>query len=174
MTAAARVAVVAALRDLATSPHHQDRADAGQALAAFAGTPEARPTLMGLLLDAGDTWVTQVTAEALLRRHDDTGLALVAAAMADAGDDAADHLGDAVDTVFMIFAAERDAALDRCAALARHPDDRVRRGVVALRAALTGLNPVLRVVPPTQVTTPADVTPENPAMPQRSGPPAVS
>lgn len=148
MNGFARLAVVTALGDLATSGDFRDRADAGQALAAFADMPGARSVLRDLLLDTADTAVTQVTAEALLRRHDDTGLALVAAAMAGAAPSTLDHLGDAVGTVFAVHAGERDAALDRCAALHDDPDDAVRRGAAELSGILAELTPVLRPVPP--------------------------
>jgi hypothetical protein len=70
----ARRAAVIALIGLARSRDYRDRADAGRALASFAETPEAQGPLLELVLDAGDTFVTRVTAEALLRRQDTVGL----------------------------------------------------------------------------------------------------
>src|SRR5690349_16364572 len=84
MSDEARRAAVAALIELAGSANYRDRADAGRSLASFAEVPEAGRTLLGLVLDAGDTFVTRVTAEALLRRQDTVGLAVVAAALAEA------------------------------------------------------------------------------------------
>jgi hypothetical protein len=70
-----RLAAVAALIRLAGSVDHRDRTDAGRGLASFAEMSEARAPLLGLVLDAGDTFVTRATAEALLRRQDSAGLA---------------------------------------------------------------------------------------------------
>ncbi|WP_199856867.1 hypothetical protein [Nocardia suismassiliense] len=74
MSNQARAAVVAALIELARSADVRDRADAGYGLAAFAEMPDARAVLASLVLDAEDTFVTLVTAEALLRRKDVWGL----------------------------------------------------------------------------------------------------
>ncbi|UMP07230.1 hypothetical protein [Amycolatopsis sp. EV170708-02-1] len=87
MSNQARRAVVAALIKLAGSPGYRDRADAGRSLANFAEMPEAREPLLELVLDAGDTFVTRATAEALLRRQDSAGLAVVASALAAATPD---------------------------------------------------------------------------------------
>ncbi|GAA0716264.1 hypothetical protein GCM10010199_17710 [Dactylosporangium roseum] len=111
MDVEARRAVVAALLRLAGSGAYQDRADAGRALASFAEMPESAQPLRRLLLDADDTFVTLVTADALLRRKDPAGLALVARALADADDNHADWIFTAVQNVYMIYASERDAAV---------------------------------------------------------------
>lgn len=76
----ARKAVVTALVGLAASPHYQDRADAGRGLAGFAYVPAARPVLLELALDPANTFVTQETAEALFRRGDAEGFAVMSAA----------------------------------------------------------------------------------------------
>ncbi|MFJ9779070.1 hypothetical protein ACIRSS_05775 [Amycolatopsis sp. NPDC101161] len=73
---------MAALIELAGSADYRDRADAGRGLAGFAEMPEARGPLLELVLDDRDTFVTRVTAEALLRRQDLAGLAVVASALA--------------------------------------------------------------------------------------------
>ena len=143
MDAGARGAVVTALLRLAGSSDYRDRADAGRALASFAEGPEAERPLRRLLLDADDTFVTRVTADALLRRGDAVGLAAVARALADADDNHADWLHTAVRDVFSIYAAERDAAVRTCEALTGDPDPSLRRGAAQLRAALTAINPVL-------------------------------
>lgn len=71
--------MVTALVGLAGSCDYRDRADAGRCLASFA---QAAGTLLELVLDAGDTFVTRATAEGLLRRQDKVGLAMVASALA--------------------------------------------------------------------------------------------
>lgn len=143
MDAEARRAVVTALLRLADSGAYQDRADAGRALASFAETPEAMQPLRRLLLDAGDTFVALVTAEALLRRQDPTGLALVARALMDADDNHADWIATAVQSVYMIYASERDAAVRMCDALLGEGDPDIRQGAARLSGHLTAINPVL-------------------------------
>ncbi|MGI5175866.1 hypothetical protein ACQEVZ_05985 [Dactylosporangium sp. CA-152071] len=96
MDTGARRAVVAALMRLAGSSGYRDRADAGAALANFAEMPEAARPLQQLLPDASDTFVTLVTADALLRRKDSVGLALVVRALADADDQHAQWIHSAV------------------------------------------------------------------------------
>jgi hypothetical protein len=73
MSDEAQPAAVAALIGLAGSADARDGADAGRSLASSAEMPEAGRTLLGLVLDAGDTSVTRMTAEALLRRQDTAG-----------------------------------------------------------------------------------------------------
>jgi HEAT repeat protein len=147
MSNEARHAVVAALIELAGSPDYRDRADAGRSLASFAEMPEARGPLLELVLDDGDTFVTRVTAEALLRRQDSAGLAVVASALGTVGPDHPNHadwIHTAVLDVFMVFSRDRDAAVRVCEVLARDPDEQVRCGADQLIAALAGINPILR------------------------------
>lgn len=144
MSDEARRAVVAALVRLAGSSDYRDRADAGRSLASFTGMPEARGPLLDLVLDAGDTLVTRVTAEALLRRHDPAGLAVVASALATADPSHADWIYSAVGDVFIVFSRDREAAERQCEALTRDPDEQVRCGVVRLTAMLAEINPVFR------------------------------
>ncbi|MFI5916674.1 hypothetical protein [Dactylosporangium sp. NPDC051541] len=146
MDVGARRAVVAALVGLAGSSAYQDRADAGRALASFAELPEAVPQLRRLLLDADDTFVTLVTADALLRRKDPAGLALVARALTDADDNHADWISTAVQNVYMIYASERDAAVRICNALLEEPDPGIRQGAAHLSGTLAAINPVLYAV----------------------------
>ncbi|MEV5719352.1 hypothetical protein AB0L41_36165 [Amycolatopsis mediterranei] len=148
MTSEARRAAVAALIELAGSPDYRDRSDAGRSLASFAEMPEARGPLVELVLDDRDTFVTRVTAEALLRRQDPAGLAVVASAIAAMGPD--HHtpsqiawIHSAVRDVFMVFSRDRDAAVRVCEVLARNPDAQVRRGADQLIAALAGIDPSL-------------------------------
>ncbi|WP_018348329.1 hypothetical protein [Longispora albida] len=138
-----RRAAVAALVRLGRSHYYHDRADAGRSLASFAEMPEARAALLGLVLDAGDTFVTRATAEALLRRQDSAGLAVVASALAVADPNHADWIHTAVDDVFGVLASERDAAVRECQALGRDADEQMRRGVHELTARLTRINPIL-------------------------------
>jgi hypothetical protein len=143
MSDEARRAAVAALIELAGSANYRDRADAGRSLASFAEVPEAGRTLLGLVLDAGDTFVTRVTAEALLRRHDAVGLTVVAAALAAADHNHADWIHTAVLDVFTVFARDRDAALRECEVLTRGADEQARCGGHRLIDMLTEINPIL-------------------------------
>jgi hypothetical protein len=143
MSDEARRAAVAALIGLAGSANYRDRADAGRSLASFAEIPEAGRTLLGLVLDAGDTFVTRVTAEALLRRQDAVGLAVVASALAAADPNHADWIHTAMLDVFMVFARDRDAALRECEVLTRGTDEQVRCGGHQLIDMLTEINPIL-------------------------------
>lgn len=150
MTSEARRAVVAALIELAGSPDYRDRADAGRGLASFAEMPDARGSLLELVLDDRDTFVTRVTAEALLRRQDSAGLAVVASALAAVGPDhhtssQIDWIHSAVCDVFMVFSRDRDAAVRVCEVLARNSDAQVRCGADQLIAELAGIDPILRL-----------------------------
>jgi hypothetical protein len=146
MSDEARRAVVATLVGLAGSPNYRDRADAGRSLASFAEIPEAGRALLDLVLDAGDTFVTRVTAEALLRRQDTVGFAMVASALAAADPDHADWIHTAVLDVFMMFSRDRDAALRECEALARGTDEQVRHGGRQLIDMLEKIDPILHSV----------------------------
>jgi hypothetical protein len=139
----ARRAVVATLIELAASPDYRDRADAGRCLAGFAEMPEAGRALSGLVLDAGDTFVTRETATALLRRQDTAGFAAVAAALAVADAHHSDWIHTAVLDVFTVFARDRDAALRACETLSRDPDDQIRRGGRQLIDMLQEIDPIL-------------------------------
>jgi hypothetical protein len=91
-----RRAAIMALIELAASDDYQDRAAAGRALANFAEATESREPLLGLVLDAKDTYVTRTTAEALLRRHDVAGFAIVAEGLASADLQRSTQIRDAV------------------------------------------------------------------------------
>ncbi|MFE0464690.1 hypothetical protein ACFW1A_36095 [Kitasatospora sp. NPDC058965] len=138
-----RRAAVAALGELGRSADYRDRAAAGHGLAAFAEVPVARGPLAELLLDPGDTFVTLVTARALLRRVDRAGLSLVASALAAADECHGEWIRTAVDDVFGIFADDRDAALRLCEEMARDDDPQPALGVRQLRLALAEIAPVL-------------------------------
>jgi hypothetical protein len=143
MSSEARRAAVAALVGLARSSDYQDRADAGRGLASLAETPQARRTLLDLLLDAENTFVTRVTAEALLRRQDRAGFAAVASALAAADPNHADWIHTAVVDVFGVFASDRDAAVRECKALTQDQDDQLSDGADRLIAMLVELSPIL-------------------------------
>lgn len=140
----ARRAVVVALIRLAESSDYRDRADAGRALATFADRPEAKAPLLDLVLDAGNTFVTRATAEALLRRQDSAGLATIASALATADPNHADWIHTAVLDVFSVFTRDRDAALRECEALTQDVDEQARTGIEELIAMLTAINPIFR------------------------------
>ncbi len=135
--------MVVMLIGLAGSPGYRDRADAGRCLASFAEMSEARGPLLDLVLDAEDTYVTRATSEALLRRHDSVGLAVVASALAVAGDDHAEWIDAAVLDVFGVFSSDRDAAVRECEALTRDADEQTCRGARRLIAMLVEINPIL-------------------------------
>jgi hypothetical protein len=120
-----RRTAVTALTNLAASDDYQDRADAGRALANFAEATEAREFLLRLVLDVKDTYVTP-TAEALLRRHNTAGLTIVAEALASADLQRGTQIRDAVTYVFMVFATQRDRALEACDALSLDASTRGR------------------------------------------------
>ncbi|MFF2117123.1 hypothetical protein ACFVXH_07305 [Kitasatospora sp. NPDC058184] len=139
-----RRAAVAALGELGRSRDYRDRADAGHGLAGFADVQEALGPLLGLVLDPGDTFVTRVTAEALLRRKDRAGLSIVASALAVADLSRGEWIHMAVVDVFGIFSDDRDDAMRLCEEMSRSTDDRVASGARRLHEALAGIDPVLR------------------------------
>lgn len=136
-------AVVTALIELAASDSYQDRADAGRALANFATATESQEALLRLVLDANDTFVTRATAEALLRRQDTAGLTIVAEALVSADFQHRNYIHDAVTAVYMVFASERDRAMEACNALSLDASTQVRQGAVELREILAQIQPVL-------------------------------
>ena len=139
-----RHAVVVALVELGRSHDYHDRADAGHGLAAFAEMQEAQGLLLELVLDPGDTFVTRVTAEALLRRRDRIGLAIIASALAVADWSHSDWIHTAIRDVFGIFSGERDSAMQLCEEILQDPDDSIALGSRQLHEALAGIDPVLR------------------------------
>ncbi|GLY54770.1 hypothetical protein [Lentzea sp. NBRC 102530] len=141
----ARQAVVTALLRLAASSDHRDRADAGRGLASFAEVPAARRKLLELLLDTADTFVTDETTEALVRRGDAEALAIVCAGAAQAGHDHVDHLYGTLCSTLVVYESERDAAVAICQTFLDDParDEQTRTGAAAVIAALTELRPVL-------------------------------
>ncbi|WP_329116360.1 hypothetical protein [Streptomyces sp. NBC_01465] len=108
-----RHAAVVALGELGRSHDYRDRADAGHGLAGFAEMQEALGPLQELVLDPGDTYVTRVTTEALLRRKDRAGLTAVASALAVAGPNHGDWIHTAVVDVFSDTARPAPASAAR-------------------------------------------------------------
>ncbi len=143
MDSALRRAAVMALGELGRSSDFGDRADAGRGLAGFAEMEEAARPLLELVLDREDTFVTRVTAEALLRRQDKAGLTLVASALAVADPNHRDWIHTAVLDVFAIYAGDRDDAMRLCEDLAGDPDERVALGARELHECLAGIACVL-------------------------------
>ncbi|WP_221350560.1 hypothetical protein [Streptomyces beigongshangae] len=141
-----RYEAVVALRELGRSHDYRDRADAGRGLAGFAEMQEALRPLLELVLDPGDTFVTRVTAEAVLRRKDRIGLAVVASALAVADSNHSDWIQTAILDMFSIFSEDRDNAMQLCEEMLRDTDDRVAFGARQLHEILAQIDPVLRPV----------------------------
>ncbi|MEU3723857.1 hypothetical protein [Streptomyces sp. NPDC031705] len=136
-----RRAAVVALGELGRSRDYRDRADAGHGLAGFAEMQDAHGSLLELVLDAGDTFVTRVTAEALLRRKDRAGLMTVSSALAVADPNQGDWIRTSVIDVFSIFSQDRDEAIRLCEELSQDADDRVARGARQLHELLAEIDP---------------------------------
>ncbi|MFH8573789.1 hypothetical protein [Streptomyces sp. NPDC017993] len=135
---------VVALGELGQSHDYRDRADAGHGLAGFAEMQEALGPLLELVLDPGDTFVTRRTAEALLRRQDKAGLAIVASALAVANSNHSEWIHTAILDVFSIFSEDREKALRLSEEMSRDTDARVALGARQLHEILTKIIPVLR------------------------------
>ncbi|HEY2697176.1 MAG TPA: hypothetical protein VGJ45_17020 [Pseudonocardiaceae bacterium] len=141
----ARLAAATALIRLARGEDHRDRVDAARGLAGFADLPEVGEVLLDLVLDKDDTYVTAVTAEALLRRGDMTALAIFCAGYAVAEYQHIDELAGTVQWTVGIVDRDRDAAVLICRGLIDDParSDQVRAGAQALLTNLIELRPVL-------------------------------
>lgn len=83
---------------------------------------------MALVLDTHDTFVTRVTAQAVLRRQDKIGYAIVSRALAVADNNHSDWIHTAIVDIFGIYAAERDAAVRECQTLLDDNDETVQAG----------------------------------------------
>lgn len=136
--------MVFALGELGRSHDYRDRADAGHGLAGFAEMQEACGLLLELVLDPDDTFVTRVTAEAVLRRRDRFGLTIVAIALAVTDSNHSDWIHTAVLDVFGVFSEDRDSALQLCEEMLQDSDDRVVLGARQLQEILAEIDPVLR------------------------------
>ncbi|MER5863543.1 hypothetical protein [Kitasatospora sp. NPDC002040] len=138
-----RNSAVVTLGALAGSRDYLDRVDAGCGLANFAEVSEAAGFLRALILDAGDTFVTLKTAEAVLRRKDRLGLEIVSSALAEADSSHERWILSAVVNVFGIFVDDRDAAALICQSLANGSDKAMSRGALQLIEMLSEIDPVL-------------------------------
>ncbi|WP_245722831.1 hypothetical protein [Micromonospora matsumotoense] len=96
---------------LARSDVWSDRARAGGELSAFVGHDPVDAVMQALLLDPGDTAVTDAAAEALLRRGDAAAWRLFARAWHVAEPETADHLSGALSAV--LFELTRSTLQDR-------------------------------------------------------------
>lgn len=105
---------------------------------------EALEPLLALVLDPDDTFVTQRTVEALLRRKDRVGLTIVASALPVADSNHSEWIHTAIVDVFGIFSDDRDSAIRLCEEMSRDANDRVALGARALHEILTEIDPVLR------------------------------
>ncbi|HEY7595443.1 MAG TPA: hypothetical protein VH969_19990 [Actinophytocola sp.] len=139
----ARHVVIDPLVTLASSLDYRDRADAGRCLAVFADIAQVRESLVALVLDTRDTYVTRATAEAVLRRRDKAGYVVVARALAASNDDQLAWIRTAATDVFGIYASERDAAVRECETLLGDADERLRLGLRLLISELNALVPIL-------------------------------
>lgn len=138
-----REAVWRAALDLSRNDAVEDRADAAQCLAPFVGDDEVDSRLIELACDPENTYVTETTVAALVRRQDVPGWRLVAHAFAVEPDDhTKDHMTDAIrDTLVFHEEAETEgrAALEE---LARDEVPEVASGASDLIAWLdTGVFP---------------------------------
>jgi hypothetical protein len=143
MSGELRDASVAALCALGRSREYQDRADAGRSLAAFAESREAARMLQELILDSEDTYVTRVTAEAVLRRKDRAGMLVVISAMVGADSNHEDWVNSAIVDAFGVFSRDRDAALRICREIAYESDDVISLGARQMVDILNEIEPVL-------------------------------
>ncbi|MFC8721799.1 hypothetical protein [Kitasatospora sp. NPDC057198] len=141
-----REACVGALTALAGSADHQDRADAGRALAPFAELPAAARELAALLADPRDTYVTLETARALLRRGDRAALAILADALAGLDVQHEQYVDDAVREVLGVFEEDHGRVSLLVEELAGSPDARTAKGAAVLRGMLGEVAPVFRPV----------------------------
>jgi hypothetical protein len=110
-------------------------------MATFADLPQAQEPLATLVLDAKDTYVTVVTAESLLRRKDSAGMRLIAEALGRADLRRREWISNAVQEVYMVYAADRDDAVRLCEALGS--DETISRGASELIEMLIRITPLL-------------------------------
>ncbi|WP_404962141.1 hypothetical protein [Streptomyces sp. 147326] len=106
--------------------------------------PEAAGPLLELVRDAGDTLVTRMTAQALLRRKGRAGLAVVASAPAAADRNHRDGICTAIVDVLSILSSDLDQAAEVSEELARVADDHISLGARQLLHIPGEIDPVLR------------------------------
>jgi hypothetical protein len=113
-----------------SSPNYAERARAGEQLAAAPDLTEMSATLMALLLDPEDTYVTLTTADALLMRDDSAGLDLVLRAAARVIDS---HVY--VNHIYWLATAVSNYTFDRGVEEVEHRSDELRRRADELASA---------------------------------------
>ncbi|GAA3823227.1 hypothetical protein CSO01_32730 [Cellulomonas soli] len=119
------------------------RAAAGVRLAATLDLDNASDTLLSLLHDPENTFVTQETAEALVGRRDHQGLRLLLRAYADADELSGYYIRDAIvwppaEVDYPEVAPEMDERRSLLDDLAHDPDAEVAKAARLLLTALAG------------------------------------
>jgi len=137
-----RVAAVQALVALSRSSDFLNRQDAGVAFARLADSEIAATRLRELILDPEDTSVTRTTLEALTRRGDEIGLAIIATALTSADDNHADWVASGVADGLAMSESARRQTLGICQQLEDRRSRATQRGVLALRAMLADAGPI--------------------------------
>ncbi|PZF84440.1 hypothetical protein [Jiangella anatolica] len=117
---------LAALLEASLSPDVEIRADAGRQLAAWAERSPVAATLRRLVLDAYNTYVTDVVARALLERDDVRGVRVLAQAAAHADAEQQDHL-------YWVVQERQERVLELCAVAAPDEDLTTRAGAALLQ-----------------------------------------
>jgi hypothetical protein len=126
----------AAVRAAASSDWKQ-RAAAAEELSPWADRADIAPILRQLLLDDGDTMVTERTCQALLRRDDIDGIRLIAQAVTatwppdiENNPRSADHIDHLHDAILGHWSPDGPSQnyLDACTALSADPDLTTRQG----------------------------------------------
>lgn len=128
--------IAAAVR-AASSPDYTQRVQAAEELSQWADHNDVIPILRRLLLDRGDTTVTERTCQALLQRNDIHGIRLIAEVVTAAStpdpnsdlyaSDYIDHLRDAV-TGHWWPTGPTPEYLDAAATLSTDPDPTISNG----------------------------------------------
>ena len=144
----ARLAAARALVRLSSSSDRSDRADAGRSLANFVDVDEVRDSLVNLVLDGDDTFVTAETTAALLRRKDPAGLSILARACGSADAHQLDHVSDGLMDILW-RPVDREPAQATCEALQTAPDDEsMRVGAARLSEMLEHLTDLYQQMNP--------------------------
>lgn len=128
---------VATPEELLAQVHSADvlaRGSLGRQLAAHAGDGRVDRALLGLLLDAKDTFVTEETAEALLKRRDVPGLRLVAEGLAEGDEGQRNWIGDVLNDVCMQTRDDWNSTLKLLDSIREDESEAVRLGAEELRS----------------------------------------
>lgn len=131
------------LLDATSATDPVTRGDAGQTLAAHAGSPAVDAVLVSLIQDPDNTYPTTQTALGLLARGDLIGIQVLARALAGADEDSTTHALDAM--VEAIQSPQgHDRLLSLCTTASRDPDPAVRAGSAVLLDWFTQSGPTTR------------------------------